>query len=65
LFAVKQNATYVAFFAMTQEQKLLHTTVMVLQSIQAGHICGYSMMEATDCPAGQSMGLYADWSVMS
>ena len=37
---------------MTAEPKLTHTATMILQAIDAGHIYGLSIMEATGLPSG-------------
>jgi PadR family transcriptional regulator PadR len=37
---------------MATEPKLTHTATMILQAIDAGHIYGLSMMEATGLPSG-------------
>jgi PadR family transcriptional regulator, regulatory protein PadR len=37
---------------MAEDVKLSHTAAMVLQSIELGHIYGYSVMEVTGLPSG-------------
>lgn len=37
---------------MAQEIRLSHTSAMILQAIGAGHIYGYTVMEATGLPSG-------------
>jgi PadR family transcriptional regulator, regulatory protein PadR len=38
--------------AMTTEPKLSHTAALILQTIHAGQIYGFSVMEATGLPSG-------------
>ncbi|MGA7522684.1 MAG: PadR family transcriptional regulator [Acidobacteriaceae bacterium] len=37
---------------MAAEAKLSHTAAMILQSIHAGHVYGFSVMEVTGLPSG-------------
>ena len=37
---------------MADAPRLSHTSAMILQAIGAGHIYGYTMMEATGLPSG-------------
>ncbi len=37
---------------MALEPKLSHTAALILQSIHAGHVYGYSVMEMTGLPSG-------------
>jgi PadR family transcriptional regulator PadR len=37
---------------MATEPKLSHTAAMILQTIQAGQVYGFSVMEATGLPSG-------------
>ena len=37
---------------MALEVKLSHTAAMILQTIHAGHVYGFSVMEATGLPSG-------------
>ena len=38
--------------AMANEPKLSHTAAMILQTIHAGQVYGFSVMEATGLPSG-------------
>ncbi|HLN00480.1 MAG TPA: helix-turn-helix transcriptional regulator [Bryobacteraceae bacterium] len=37
---------------MAADSKLTHTAAMILQAIEAGHVYGLSIMEATGLPSG-------------
>jgi len=37
---------------MADQQKLTHTSAMILHAIAVGHVYGYTVMEATGLPSG-------------
>jgi PadR family transcriptional regulator, regulatory protein PadR len=50
---------------MADGPKLSHTAAMILQSVAAGYIYGYTVMEVTGSPAERFTPPCAGWSATS